>query len=46
MLVDLLKAPLASSNIEEVASICITVDLSKPGNTFESLQFWLKEVRK
>ena len=42
---NLLKAPLAATNIEDVASVCITVDLSKPGNTFESLQYWLRAVR-
>jgi len=32
-------------NIDKVATICIVLDLSKPGNCCESLLFWLKAVR-
>lgn len=42
----LLQAPLASTNLSSFASICIVLDLSKPGNCVESLLFWLSEVRK
>ena len=42
---DLLSAPLSHHNISNVGCVCICVDLSKPGNCYESLQFWLKVVK-
>jgi hypothetical protein len=32
-------------NIDTIGSICIVLDLSKPGNVIDSLIFWLKAVR-
>ena len=32
-------------NIDTSRSICIVLDLSKPGNVIDSLIFWLKAVR-
>ena len=32
-------------NIDSIGSICIVLDLSKPGNVIDSLIFWLKAVR-
>jgi hypothetical protein len=42
---DLLSAPLSHHNISNVGCVCICLDLSKPGNCYESLQFWLKVVK-
>jgi len=42
---DLLSAPLSLHNISNVGCVCICLDLSKPGNCYESLQFWLKVVK-
>jgi len=48
ILSNLLSSPLCSSNLSEMASICIVLDLSKKkaGNCVESLLFWLTQVRK
>ena len=32
-------------NVDDIGSICIVLDLSKPGNCVESLLFWIKAVR-
>ena len=42
---NLLQAPLSPNNLNSIATICIVLDLSKPGNTIESLLFWLKTVK-
>jgi hypothetical protein len=44
VLANMLQAALR--NVGAVASICIILDLSKPGNVVDSLIFWLKEVRQ
>ena len=46
VLSNLLGAALSPSNLKNIASVCIVLDLSKPGNCVESLLFWLAEVRK
>ena len=43
---NLLQAPLSSQNLAQVASICIVLDLSKPGNTIDSLLYWLAAARE
>lgn len=42
-LASMLGATLKS--IDTIGSICIVLDLSKPGNVVDSLLFWLKAVR-
>ena len=42
---DLLSAPLAPTNLPNIASVCIVLDLSKPGNAIDSLLYWLAAVR-
>lgn len=46
VLSNLLQSPLSVNNLINVASICIVIDLSKPGNCIESLLFWITEVKK
>lgn len=46
VLSNLLQSPLSTNNLINVASICIVIDLSKPGNCIESLLFWITEVKK
>mmetsp|Transcript_25933 Transcript_25933/g.35308 ORF Transcript_25933/g.35308 Transcript_25933/m.35308 type:complete len:87 (-) Transcript_25933:763-1023(-) len=41
----LLAATLTTHNIENT-TICIVVDLSRPGNCIDSLLFWLNAVRE
>ena len=41
----MLGAALNAGNIGS-AAVCIVVDLSKPGNTIDSLLFWLNAVRE
>ena len=41
----LLEAALQGSNIANT-TVCIVVDLSKPGNTVESALFWLNSIRE
>jgi hypothetical protein len=43
VLSNLLQAALR--NIDQVGSVCIVIDLSKPGNCVDSLLFWLKQVK-
>lgn len=43
VLANMLQAALR--NVDKVASICIVLDLSTPGNCVDSLIFWLKAVR-
>ena len=46
VLANLLQAPLTATNLTSIASVCIVLDLSKPGNCVESLSFWMKAVRE
>jgi len=46
VLSNLLQSPLSMNNLINVASICVVIDLSKPGNCIESLLFWIAEVKK
>jgi hypothetical protein len=46
ILSNLLQAPLSFGNLNSLASVCIVLDLSKPGNCLESLMFWMEEVKK
>ena len=46
VLSNLLQAPLSSANLSSLASVCIVLDLSKPGNCIESMLFWIAEVKK
>ena len=41
VLSNLLQSPLCTSNLINIASICIVIDLSKPGNCIDSLLFWM-----
>jgi len=42
---NLLEAALVGSNIAST-TVCIVLDLTKPGNTVDSLLFWLKAIRE
>ena len=42
---NMLAASLTTNNIENT-TICIVVDLTKPGNSIDSLLFWLNTVRE
>ena len=42
---NLLEAALSGSNIANT-TVCIVVDLTKPGNTIESALFWLNAIRE
>ena len=42
---NLLEAALSSGNIANT-TVCIVLDLTKPGNTIESLLFWLNSVKE
>jgi hypothetical protein len=42
----MLQAPLSAKNVPDIASLCICVDLSKPGNVIDSLLFWLNAARE
>ena len=42
----LLQAPLHFRNLSNLASICIVLDLSKPGNCVESLNYWIPAVKE
>jgi len=46
ILSNMLQAPLSAKNIPDIASLCICVDLSKPGNVIDSLLFWLNAARE
>ena len=37
---NLLQAPLSMGNLDQVATICIVLDLSKPQTCIESLTYW------
>lgn len=45
-LTNLLSAPLALGNLDQVASICIVLDLSKPQTCLESLNYWYGAVKE
>jgi hypothetical protein len=45
LLSSMLKTCLSSDRILET-TICICIDLSRAGNTIESLNFWLEQVRE
>jgi hypothetical protein len=42
----MLQAAVTPSSLENMGTICIVLDLSKPGNCIESLLFWLSAVRE
>lgn len=46
VLSNMLKAPLSMYNIHQVETICIVLDLSKPGNCIDSLLYWIEVARK
>ena len=46
VLSSLLKAPLHPNNLGSIATVCVVLDLSKPGNLVDSLLFWLHAVKK
>jgi len=46
ILANMLQAPLMFKNLNKIASICIVIDMSKPGNCIDSLLFWLNTVRE
>ena len=46
VLSNMLQAPLSATNISNIASICIVLDMSKPGNVIDSLLYWLQAVRE
>ena len=43
---NLLQASLTHQSLSKIASICIVLDLSKPGNTIDSLNFWISAVKE
>ena len=45
ILSSLLQAPINAFNIP-TTSICITIDLSTPGNSVDSLLYWLSVVKE
>lgn len=45
ILANMLSSVLNGANVGSTA-VCIVVDLSKPGNTIDSLLFWLNAVRE
>jgi len=46
VLASMLQAAINANSLERIGSICIVLDLSKPGNCVESLLFWLSSVRE
>lgn len=46
ILSNILQAPLTGKNIPEIASLCICIDLSKPGNIVDSLLFWIAAAKE
>lgn len=45
-LTNLLSAPLALGNLDQIATICIVLDLSKPAACLESLNYWYGAVKE
>jgi len=46
VLANMLQAAVNPQSIGRIGSVCIVLDLSKPGNCVESLLFWLSAVRE
>jgi len=46
VLVNMLQATFSLQNLSKIASICIVLDLSKPGNVIDSLTYWLNSVKE
>jgi len=46
VLSNMLQSALPPQNLSKIASICILIDLSQPGNVINSLNFWLSAVRE
>lgn len=46
ILSNMLQAPLTGKNIPDIASLCICIDLSKPGNVIDSLLFWINTAKE
>lgn len=42
---NLLEAALVGGNVAST-TVCIVLDLTKPGNTIESLLFWINAIRE
>jgi len=42
----MLQAPLTGKNIPDIASLCICIDLSKPGNVIDSLLYWINTAKE
>jgi len=42
---NLLEAALVGGNVAST-TVCIVLDLTKPGNTVESLLFWINAIRE
>ena len=42
---NLLEAALVGGNIANT-TVCVCVDLTKPGNTIESVLFWINSIRE
>ena len=42
---NLLEAALVGGNVANT-TVCVCVDLTKPGNTIESVLFWLNSIRE
>jgi hypothetical protein len=45
-LASMLTAAVNPQSLDRIGSICIVLDLSKPGNCVESLIFWLSAVKE
>jgi len=46
ILSNMLQAPLSAKSVPDIASICICIDLSKPGNVVDSLLYWISAARE
>ena len=45
-LANLLSAPLAIGNLDQIATICIVLDLSKPQTCLESFNYWYQASKE